>query len=125
VRLSVVVPFRHELRPLPTVIQRLLAVDLTALTVETEPIVVADGSTDAVRHLIDPPPRDDIQLIGTSVTRARERRSGSARRRPPPRGHHDPDPTQLRSRLVAVRDLVPQLPEVLNPCDDLPADAAS
>ena len=30
----------------------------------------------------------------------------------------------LSSRLVTVRDLVPQLPEVLNLCDDLPADAA-
>jgi hypothetical protein len=33
-------------------------------------------------------------------------------------------PTQLSSRLVTVRDLVPQLPEVLNLCDNLPADAA-
>ena len=62
-RLSVVVPFRNELRALPTVIQRLLAIDLAALGVETELIFVDDGSTDAGRYLIDPPPRDDIQLI--------------------------------------------------------------
>ena len=62
-RLSVVVPFRNELRALPTVIQRLLALDLAALGVETELIFVDDGSTDAGRYLIDPPPRDDIQLI--------------------------------------------------------------
>ena len=62
-RLSVVVPFRNELRALPTVIQRLLAVDFAALGVETELIFVDDGSTDAGRYLIDPPPRDDIQLI--------------------------------------------------------------
>jgi glycosyltransferase involved in cell wall biosynthesis len=61
--LSVVVPFRNELRALPTVIQRLLAVDFAALGVETELIFVDDGSTDAGRYLIDPPPRDDIQLI--------------------------------------------------------------
>jgi hypothetical protein len=63
VRLSVVVPFRNELRALPTVIQRLLAIDLAALGMETELIFVDDGSTDAGRYLIDPPPRDDIQLI--------------------------------------------------------------
>jgi SAM-dependent methyltransferase len=63
VRLSVVVPFHNELRALPTVIQRLLAVDFAALGVETELIFVDDGSTDAGRYLIDPPPRDDIQLI--------------------------------------------------------------
>ena len=62
-RLSVVVPFRNELRALPTVIQRLLAVDFAALGVETELIFVDDGSTDAGRYLIDPPPRDDIQLV--------------------------------------------------------------
>jgi hypothetical protein len=33
-------------------------------------------------------------------------------------------PAMLSSRLVTVRDLVPQLPEVLNLCDNLPADAA-
>jgi hypothetical protein len=33
-------------------------------------------------------------------------------------------PAMLSSRLVTVRDLVPQLPEVLNLCDSLPADAA-
>ena len=69
-RLSVVVPFRNELRALPTVIQRLLAIDLAALGVETELIFVDDGSTDAGRHLIDPPPRDDVRLI------VHERRQG-------------------------------------------------
>ena len=39
-RLSVVVPFCNELRALPTVIQRLLAVDFAALGVETELIFV-------------------------------------------------------------------------------------
>jgi hypothetical protein len=33
-------------------------------------------------------------------------------------------PAMLSSRLVTVRDLVPQLPEVLNLCDNLPVDAA-
>jgi hypothetical protein len=33
-------------------------------------------------------------------------------------------PAMLSSRLVTVRDLVPQLPEVLNLCDNLPTDAA-
>jgi hypothetical protein len=33
-------------------------------------------------------------------------------------------PAMLSSRLVTVRDLVPQLPEVLNLCDNLPAEAA-
>jgi glycosyltransferase involved in cell wall biosynthesis len=63
VRLSVVVPFCNELRALPTVIQRLLAVDFAALGVETELIFVDDGSTDAGRSLLDPLPRDDLQLI--------------------------------------------------------------
>ena len=62
-RLSVVVPFCNELRALPTVIQRLLAVDFAALGVETELIFVDDGSTDAGRSLLDPLPRDDVQLI--------------------------------------------------------------
>jgi SAM-dependent methyltransferase len=63
VRLSVVVPFCNELRALPRVIQRLLAVDFAALGVETELIFVDDGSTDAGRSLLDPLPRDDVQLI--------------------------------------------------------------
>ncbi|HEY9379547.1 MAG TPA: glycosyltransferase, partial [Jiangellaceae bacterium] len=62
-RLSVVVPFHNELRALPTVIQRLLAVDFAALGVETELIFVDDGSTDAGPSLFDPLPRDDVQLI--------------------------------------------------------------
>jgi glycosyltransferase involved in cell wall biosynthesis len=45
-KLSVVVPFYNELRTLPTVIDRLLAVDLGALGLETELIFVDDGSTD-------------------------------------------------------------------------------
>ena len=54
-RLSVVVPFRNELRALPTVIQRLLALDLAALGVETELIFVDDArptpaATCSTRH---------------------------------------------------------------------------
>jgi SAM-dependent methyltransferase len=62
-KLSVVVPFYNELRTLPTVIERLLAVDFAALGVETELIFVDDGSTDASRSLLDPPPREDVRLI--------------------------------------------------------------
>jgi SAM-dependent methyltransferase len=63
VKLSIVVPFYNELRTLPTVIDRLLAVDFAALGVETELIFVDDGSTDASRSLLDPPPREDVRLI--------------------------------------------------------------
>ena len=62
-KLSIVVPFYNELRTLPTVIERLLAVDFAALGVETELIFVDDGSTDASRSLLDPPPREDVRLI--------------------------------------------------------------
>ncbi|MFL5882307.1 MAG: glycosyltransferase family 2 protein, partial [Actinomycetota bacterium] len=62
-KLSVVVPFYNELRTLPTVIDRLLAVDLGALGLETELIFVDDGSTDAGRSLLDPLPRADVRLI--------------------------------------------------------------
>jgi len=63
VKLSVVVPFYNELRTLPTVTERLLAVDFAALGLETELIFVDDGSTDASRSLLDPLPRDDMRLI--------------------------------------------------------------
>ncbi|HZD02222.1 MAG TPA: glycosyltransferase family 2 protein [Actinomycetes bacterium] len=62
-KLSVVVPFFNELRTLPTVIDRLLAVDFAALGLETELIFVDDGSTDAGRGLLDPAPREDVRLI--------------------------------------------------------------
>jgi glycosyltransferase involved in cell wall biosynthesis/SAM-dependent methyltransferase len=62
-KLSVVVPFYNELRTLPTVIQRLLAVDFAALGLETELIFVDDGSTDAGRTLLDPLPRDDVRVL--------------------------------------------------------------
>ena len=62
-KLSIVVPFYNELRTLPTVIERLLAVDFAALGVETELIFVDDGSTDTSRSLLDPPPREDVRLI--------------------------------------------------------------
>ena len=62
-KLSVVVPFYNELRTLPTVIERLLAVDFAALGLETELVFVDDGSTDAGRSLLDPAPRDDVRLI--------------------------------------------------------------
>jgi len=63
VKLSIVVPFYNELRTLPTVIERLLAVDFAGLGVETELIFVDDGSTDTSRSLLDPPPREDVRLI--------------------------------------------------------------
>ena len=62
-KLSIVVPFYNELRTLPTVIERLLAVDFAGLGVETELIFVDDGSTDTSRSLLDPPPREDVRLI--------------------------------------------------------------
>jgi len=62
-KLSVVVPFYNELRTLPTVVDRLLAVDFGALGLETELVFVDDGSTDASRSLLDPAPRDDVRLI--------------------------------------------------------------
>ena len=62
-KLSVVVPFYNELRTLPAVIDRLLAVDFAALGLETEFVFVDDGSTDAGRSLLDPPPRDDVRLL--------------------------------------------------------------
>ncbi len=62
-KLSVVVPFYNELRTLPTVIERLLAVDFASLGLETELVFVDDGSTDASRSLLDPLPRDDVRLI--------------------------------------------------------------
>src|SRR6266536_1836736 len=62
-KLSVVVPFYNELRTLPTVIDRLLAVDFGALGLETELVFVDDGSTDASRSLLDPAPRDDVRLL--------------------------------------------------------------
>lgn len=62
-KLSIVVPFYNELRTLPTVIERLLAVDFAGLGVETEIIFVDDGSTDSSRALLDPLPRADCRLI--------------------------------------------------------------
>lgn len=62
-RLSIVVPFYNEMRSLPTVIERLLAVDFAAMGVETELVFVDDGSADGGRFLLDPPPRDDFRLI--------------------------------------------------------------
>ncbi len=62
-KLSVVVPFYNELRTLPTVIDRLLAVDFAALGLETELVFVDDGSTDGARSLLDPAPRDDVRLL--------------------------------------------------------------
>jgi SAM-dependent methyltransferase len=63
VKLSVVVPFYNELRTLPAVVERLLAVDFAALGLDTELIFVDDGSTDASRSLLDPAPREDVRLI--------------------------------------------------------------
>lgn len=62
-KLSIVVPFFNELRTLPTVIERLLAVDFAEMGVQTEIIFVDDGSTDASRALLDPLPREDCRLI--------------------------------------------------------------
>src|SRR6266540_4183221 len=62
-KLSVIVPFYNELRTLPTVIDRLLAVDFASLGLETELVFVDDGSTDVSRSLLDPAPRDDVRLI--------------------------------------------------------------
>jgi SAM-dependent methyltransferase len=62
-KLSIVVPFYNELRTLPTVIERLLAVDFGAMGLDTEIIFVDDGSSDASRTLLDPPPRADVRLI--------------------------------------------------------------
>jgi SAM-dependent methyltransferase len=62
-KLSVVVPFYNELRTLPTVVDRLLKVDFGKLGLETELIFVDDGSTDAGRKVLDPPPRDDVRVI--------------------------------------------------------------
>src|SRR4029450_13916125 len=70
-KLSVVVPFYNELRTLPTVIDRLLAVDFGALGLETELILVDDGSTDAGRSLLDPLPRGDVRLIVHAATPAK------------------------------------------------------
>src|SRR6266536_3085276 len=46
-KLSVVVPFYNELRTLPTVIDRLLAVDFAALGLETE-LLIVDGDYQVV-----------------------------------------------------------------------------
>jgi Glycosyl transferase family 2 len=62
-KLSVVVPFYNELRTLPTVVDRLLAVDVSAMGLETELILVDDGSTDAGRTLLDPLPRADVRVL--------------------------------------------------------------
>ena len=62
-KLSVVVPFYNEARTLPTVIERLLAVDFAGLGLEPEFIFVDDGSTDGSHELLDPLPRDNVRLI--------------------------------------------------------------
>src|SRR6266545_7353507 len=62
-KLSVIVPFYNELRTLPTVIDRLLAVDFASLGLETELIFVDDGSGDMGRSPLDPAPREDVRLI--------------------------------------------------------------
>jgi hypothetical protein len=62
-KLTIVVPFFNELRTLPTIIERLLAVDFAGMGLETELIFVDDGSSDAGRTLLDPPPRADVRLI--------------------------------------------------------------
>jgi SAM-dependent methyltransferase len=71
VKLSIVVPFYNELRTLPTVIQRLLAVDFASLGVETEILFVDDGSTDASRALLDPLPREDCRLLVHKTNRGK------------------------------------------------------
>ena len=70
-RLSVVVPFHNELRALPDMTQRLLAVDFAALGVESELIFVDDGSTDAGRGVLDSRPRDDVRVIVHERSRGR------------------------------------------------------
>jgi SAM-dependent methyltransferase len=72
VRVSVVVPFHNELRALPTVIERLLAVDFAALGVESELVFVDDGSTDGGCGLLDPAPRADVQLVVHDRNRGKE-----------------------------------------------------
>ncbi|HKE99881.1 MAG TPA: glycosyltransferase family 2 protein [Actinomycetes bacterium] len=62
-KLSVVVPFYNELRTLPAVIDRLLAVGFDELGLETELIFVDDGSTDGGRGLLEPPPRADCRVV--------------------------------------------------------------
>jgi hypothetical protein len=71
VKLSIVVPFYNELRTLPTVIDRLLAVDFRSMGLDTEIIFVDDGSSDAGRTLLDPPPRDDVRLIVHEVNKGK------------------------------------------------------
>jgi Glycosyl transferase family 2 len=70
-KLSIVVPFYNELRTLPTIIERLLAVDFAAMGLETELIFVDDGSSDAGRTLLDPLPRSDVRLIVHEVNRGK------------------------------------------------------
>jgi SAM-dependent methyltransferase len=70
-RLSVVVPFHNELRALPAMTQRLLAVDFAALGVETELIFVDDGSTDAGPDLLHSLSRDDVRVLVHERSRGR------------------------------------------------------
>lgn len=70
-KLSIVVPFYNELRTLPAVIDRLLAVDFTTLGIETEILFVDDGSTDNGHTLLDPPPRPDCRLITHPVNQGK------------------------------------------------------
>jgi SAM-dependent methyltransferase len=70
-KLSIVVPFYNELRTLPTVIDRLLAVDFTSLGITTEILFVNDGSTDNSHTLLDPLPRGDCHLITHPVNKGK------------------------------------------------------
>jgi hypothetical protein len=70
-KLSIVVPFYNELRTLPIVIDRLLRVDFAGMGLETEIVFVDDGSSDAGRTLLDPPPREDVRLIVHEVNKGK------------------------------------------------------
>jgi SAM-dependent methyltransferase len=69
--LSVVVPLHNELRALPTMTQRLLAVDFAALGVESELIFVDDGSTDAGAGQLDALHPDGVRVIVHERSRGR------------------------------------------------------
>jgi SAM-dependent methyltransferase len=70
-KLSVVIPFYNEVRTLPKVLERLLAVDFAGLGLDLELIFVDDGSTDGAGKLLDPPPRDNIRLVVHSGNRGK------------------------------------------------------
>src|SRR5687768_2187962 len=70
-KLSVVIPFYNEARTLPSVVERLLAVDFARLGLDLEVILVDDGSTDGTRASLQSRLVDGMRVVAHSSNRGK------------------------------------------------------